>query len=83
MEPPSESDPQKKEVDGKTYYWCPGHKFWTMHSPKECTLLHPEKKVAGPTVKKPKAGAKLTFAEAAMAAEEEDHIDGQESEEDA
>jgi hypothetical protein len=35
-------------------HWFTGHKFWTMHSPIDCTLLHLEKK--------------LTFAEAAIAA---------------
>jgi hypothetical protein len=43
--------------------WCPGHRFWTIHSPIDCTLLHLEKK--------------LTFAEAAIAAMEiENHDEG-------
>jgi hypothetical protein len=44
-------------------HWCPGHKFWTMHVPIDCTLLHLEKK--------------LTPAEAAIAAMEiENHDEG-------
>jgi hypothetical protein len=23
--------------NGKTYYWCPNHKAWTIHRPEECT----------------------------------------------
>jgi hypothetical protein len=23
--------------NGKTYYWCPKHKAWTIHRPEECT----------------------------------------------
>jgi hypothetical protein len=37
-------------------HWYPGHKFWTLHLPSDCTLLHLEKK--------------LTFAESAIAAME-------------
>jgi hypothetical protein len=41
MDPPSKCEPLKKEVNGKQYHWCPGHKFWTKHSLTNCTLLHP------------------------------------------
>ena len=80
--PPAEGDPSKKEVEGKTYHWCPGHKFWTMHSPAECTLLHPEKKVTDTplTKKKVTPAKKLTFAEAAMATGIEDPHEGEEEE---
>jgi hypothetical protein len=44
-------------------HWYPGHKFWTLHLPSDCILLHLEKK--------------LTFAEAAIAAMEiESHDEG-------
>jgi hypothetical protein len=69
--PPKEGEPIKKEFEGKTYHWCPGHKFWTMHLPHECTVLHPEKKA--PTNTPKKSGSppkKLTFAKAAIAAME-------------
>ena len=25
-----------KKFSGKTYYWCPHHKAWTLHKPEEC-----------------------------------------------
>jgi hypothetical protein len=68
-----QGEPLKKEVEGKQYHWCPGHKFWTMHLPTDCTLLHPEKKLLGiPPSKKSTPAKKLTFAEAAIAAMEAD-----------
>jgi hypothetical protein len=77
MDPPNKGEPQKKEFEGKQYHWCPGHQFWTMHSPTDCTVLHPEKKITPPG-KKTTPAKKLTFAEAAIAAmEEEDQEEGQ------
>jgi len=41
--PPKNGDPSTKKVhvNGifKTYYWCPHHQQWTVHSPKECKRL--------------------------------------------
>jgi hypothetical protein len=34
--PPASSDPTSKVFEDRTYYWCPNHKSWTMHSPAEC-----------------------------------------------
>lgn len=33
---PSGSDPKTKDVDGKTYYWCPTHGAWGRHKPADC-----------------------------------------------
>jgi hypothetical protein len=45
--PPKDGDPStnKVHVNGisKTYYWCPYHLQWTVHSPKECKRLPPGK----------------------------------------
>jgi hypothetical protein len=69
--PPTDGDPVKKEFEGKHYHWCPGQKFWTMHQPSDCTLLHSEKRLpATSPKKKPTPVKKLTFAEAALAATE-------------
>ena len=27
-----------KVFEGKTYYFCPKHKAWTLHKPSECRL---------------------------------------------
>ena len=36
---PKKDDPKTKEVNGKTYHWCPKHKAWTLHKPEdECRL---------------------------------------------
>jgi hypothetical protein len=59
---PGDGAKQTKEYEGKTYHWCPGHGFWTLHHPKDCTALHPDGK------KEPPPAKKLTFAEAAVAA---------------
>jgi hypothetical protein len=36
--PPKNGDPSTKKVHvngvSKTYYWCPHHQQWTLHSPK-------------------------------------------------
>jgi hypothetical protein len=41
--PPKDGDPVTKKVHvngiSKTYYWCPYHLQWTVHSPKECKRL--------------------------------------------
>jgi hypothetical protein len=41
--PPKDGDPSTKKVYlngfSKTYYWCPHHLQWTVHSPKECKRL--------------------------------------------
>ena len=41
--PPKDGDPvtRKERVNGisKTYYWCPYHLQWTIHTPKECKRL--------------------------------------------
>jgi hypothetical protein len=76
---PSEGDPVKKDFEGKHYHWCPGHKFWTMHNPSDCTLLHPEKKLpATSPKKKPTPAKKLTFAEETLVAmEAEDQEPGE------
>jgi hypothetical protein len=43
MIPPKDGDPTIKKVHvngiSKTYYWCPYHLQWTVHSPKECKRL--------------------------------------------
>jgi hypothetical protein len=45
--PPKDGDPLTKKVHvngiSKTYYWCPYHLQWTVHSPKECKRLLPGK----------------------------------------
>ena len=36
---PKKDDPKTKEVNGKTYHWCPKHKARTLHKPEdECRL---------------------------------------------
>jgi hypothetical protein len=45
--PPKDGEPSVKKVHtngvSKTYYWCPYHHQWTVHSPKECKRLTPGK----------------------------------------
>ena len=36
--PPGKNDPKTKQVQGRTYHWCPYHKFWSAHKPEECKL---------------------------------------------
>jgi hypothetical protein len=45
---------KKVHVNGisKTYYWCPYHLQWTVHSPKECKRLPSGKAKNRPTDKK-------------------------------
>jgi hypothetical protein len=45
MEAPSKGELVKKEFEGNQYHWCLGDKFWTIHSPTDCTLLHLDKKL--------------------------------------
>jgi hypothetical protein len=54
--PPKDGDPvtRRERVNGisKTYYWCPYHLQWTIHSPKECKRLPTDKGKSKPTDKK-------------------------------
>jgi hypothetical protein len=38
-EPPMQGKPHTYvwPENGKTYYWCPNHKAWTIHRAEECT----------------------------------------------
>ena len=61
---PGADEKQSKEFEGKKYHWCPGHGFWTLHHPSDCTTLNPDKKKDTPP---PPAKKPLTFAEVALA----------------
>jgi hypothetical protein len=54
--PPKDGDPvtKREHVNGisKTYYCCPYHLQWTVHSPKECKRLPTGKGKSKPTDKK-------------------------------
>ena len=54
--PPKDGDPvtRKERVNGlsKTYYWCPYHLQWTIHTPKECKRLPSGKEKSKLTDKK-------------------------------
>ena len=66
---PKQGEPTSKVYEGKTYYWCPKHGFWTNHKPEECRLNKPaeEKKPEN----KPEADKQqLTFVNALLSAEE-------------
>ena len=38
LQAPKDKAPKTKEVDGKTYHWCTGHKEWTIHTSAECRI---------------------------------------------
>ena len=45
LDPPKEGD-KTKEVNGKTYYWCPHHYdggMWALHQPKDCNNRNNER----------------------------------------
>jgi hypothetical protein len=35
---PKQGELSKKDVNGKTYHWCPKHNAWTLHEPGACRL---------------------------------------------
>jgi hypothetical protein len=43
LQAPKDSEPKKKDVEGKTYHWCTGHKEWTIHTSASCRLNSAEK----------------------------------------
>ena len=44
MVKPKQGETSKKEVNGKTYHWCPKHNAWTLHEPGACRLEKGENK---------------------------------------
>ena len=36
--PPRDGDPHTKQVNNKTWHWCPDHMAWGWHDPAECRL---------------------------------------------
>jgi hypothetical protein len=36
---PADGKPKTKEVNGKTYHWCPTHKAWGVHKASDCKGL--------------------------------------------
>jgi len=36
LQPPNHGDPEAKTVKNKVFHWCPHHKIWTKHEPKDC-----------------------------------------------
>ncbi len=50
--PPTSAEKGKpKQASGKTWWWCPTHKKWTLHKPEEC-----KKKIAQDKASKEKKG---------------------------
>ena len=39
LQAPKDGEPKVKEVNGKSFNWCPRHQLWTVHTPAECNLL--------------------------------------------
>jgi hypothetical protein len=38
LQAPKDKEKKTKDVDGKTYHWCTGHKEWTIHTSAECRI---------------------------------------------
>jgi hypothetical protein len=36
---PSANQAQSKQVNSKTYHWCPNHTMWCIHTPAECKQI--------------------------------------------
>ncbi len=36
LQPPKEGEKHTKTVEEKVYHWCPKHKSWGCHKPKDC-----------------------------------------------
>jgi hypothetical protein len=36
LDPPATGEREIKQVNKRTYYWCPKHKMWTAHKPEDC-----------------------------------------------
>jgi hypothetical protein len=43
LKPPKPNEKNNKEVEGRTYWWCPNHKMWTLHKPSECNGVKPKR----------------------------------------
>jgi hypothetical protein len=63
----------KKQVNGKTYHWCPNHKAWTRHTAAECKGIPNSNQAKGTEKEKgSEAKLKLSKALAAISDDEED-----------
>ena len=78
---PKDGEPKKKEVEGKTYHWCTGHKEWTIHTSAECRKNKKKREEAGKEGSEKKGDGKgkkqLTLKVLQTIAE---HIEDQDSE---
>jgi hypothetical protein len=51
---PSEGEPKVKTVGAKMFNWCPYHKLWSTHTPKECCKGMPAESNKSVTTKQKK-----------------------------
>ena len=70
---PKGDEKTSKQVNGKTYHWCPNHKAWTRHTAAECKGIPNSNQATGTEKEKGnEAKLKLSKALAAISDDEED-----------
>jgi hypothetical protein len=70
---PKGDEKTSKQVNGKTYHWCPNHKAWTRHTAAECKGIPNSNQAKGTEKEKgSEAKLKLSKALAAISDDEED-----------
>ena len=68
--PPANGE-STKTFEGKTYYWCPKHKAWTLHKPSECRLGEHSNNNNSETSTNDNTNSNVTFASALATIEAE------------
>jgi hypothetical protein len=72
---------ERRNLKGKTYYWCTNHQLWCLHKPSECKLKEEDTKKDGKRSGKETLKMRVYQSLFNTSSEEEEENEGEEAEE--